>query len=440
MNIVNISRQMPDASDLDRLSAGRDRVVDLVRIVSLVVVIVGHSLMLTVVTDDGRISLGNTLAAVPVLQALTWVLQIMPLFFFAGAAAATYGWRSGTTPGQWLLGRAQRLLRPLVWYLAFAGSAVGALKLTGLDTAAGVTAGLSVQLLWFLGAYLLVLAVVPLLQHIATTCHLIVAVVCCLAAAGTVDAVRLTVGPAWLGYLNFLIVWMLPAIFGIAYAKRLVTRRWAAVVAAVALITDIVLVAVGPYELSMVTVPGQQLSNMSPPTLLLAGHAVTLCALVIALRGPLTRLTMRPRLWWWVAMGNRGAMTLYLWHLPVLAAIIAAGTVLGLERDPSNPTFVPAIIAETLMLVTLMIVVTAVLSPLENRRLRWWDATLECSAPAGRDFAMLLCLVIVAASLLLLAHDGILTGWYWIVVTVAAAIGARSLAVTRSPREVAPIS
>ncbi|MGW5525102.1 acyltransferase family protein [Gordonia sp. NPDC003950] len=440
MNSTNISRQMPDASDLDRLSAGRDRVVDLVRIVSLVVVIVGHSLMLTVVTDAGRISLGNTLAAVPDLQALTWVLQIMPLFFFAGAAAATYGWRSGTTPGQWLLGRAQRLLRPLVWYLAFAGSTVAILQLAGLDAAAGVTAGLSVQLLWFLGAYLLVLAVVPLLQQITTTRHLIVAVACCLAAIGTVDAVRLTVGPAWLGYLNFLIVWMLPAIFGVTYAKRLVTSRWAVVVAAIAFLADIVLVAVGPYELSMVTVPGQHLSNMSPPTLLLAGHAVTLGALVTALRGPLARLTMRPRLWWWVAMGNRGAMTLYLWHLPVLAAIIAGGIALGLERDPSSPTFVPTIIAETVVLVTLMIVVTAVLSPLENRRLPWWDATLERSASAGRDLAMLLCLVVVAASLLLLAHDGILIGWYWIAVAVAAAIGARSLAILRSPREFAPIS
>ena len=49
---------------------------------------------------------------------------------------------------------------------------------------------------------------------------------------------------------------------------------------------DILLVVVGPYEVSLVTVPGQQLSNMNPPSLLLAGHTIVLCAGAIALRGP----------------------------------------------------------------------------------------------------------------------------------------------------------
>ena len=43
----------------------------------------------------------------------------MPLFFLAGGAAGGYGWRAGTSWGTWLFSRAQRLCRPVFWYLAF---------------------------------------------------------------------------------------------------------------------------------------------------------------------------------------------------------------------------------------------------------------------------------------------------------------------------------
>ena len=57
--------------------------------VALVVVVVGHAVMAVVAWPGGIPTLGNLLAAFPWTQALTWVLQIMPLFFFAGGAAST---------------------------------------------------------------------------------------------------------------------------------------------------------------------------------------------------------------------------------------------------------------------------------------------------------------------------------------------------------------
>lgn len=241
-----------------------------------------------------------------------------------------------------------------------------------------------------------------------------------------VDTLRIAVGASsQLGYVNFLSVWIIPAILGVAYAKRLFTTVEAAVLGVTALVVDIALVALGPYEVSLVTVPRQQLSNMSPPSLLLAGHTVVLCTLVIGLRAPLARVASRPRVWWWVVLGNRGAMTLYLWHLPVLALIIGLSTVCGLHRDPHALFFWPTVLGTTTCLLALMIPVTGVLSVLENRPLPWWDAQIVGGWSTRRDALIVALLVVVGVATLLLAGSGIVAGWMWLVVGVAAAMGAR---------------
>ena len=65
--------------------ATRDRYVDLLRVVSLGVVVFGHWLMAVIVTGpDGAVRTTNLLTIVPSLQPLTWLLQVMPVFFFVG--------------------------------------------------------------------------------------------------------------------------------------------------------------------------------------------------------------------------------------------------------------------------------------------------------------------------------------------------------------------
>jgi hypothetical protein len=430
------SSRLPGARELAALSADRDRVIDLIRIVSLVVVVAGHSIMLTVDATGGSIRLGNTLGDVPILRPATWVLQVLPLFFFAGAAAATRGWSSRgldatPTAGQWLFARTQRLMRPLVWYLGAVVALLAALTLLGATAPADVVARLGVQLLWFLGAYLLVLAVVPLLQRMSSRRDVVVALVLCWGITAVVDAVRLDDGPAALGYLNFLTVWTIPAVLGVAYAKELLRPASALVAAAGALVIDLALVAWGPYEISLVTVPGQQLSNMSPPSLLLAGHAVVLCAGAITLRRALAAIVDRPRVWWWVAMGNRGAMTLYLWHLPVLAAIIGLGAIVGIDRaDVHSPSFPVIVATQTVLLLALMVPVVAMLSPGENRLLPWWDEPVARRGGRLRDSALLVLLAGLGVTVLMVARTGLTGGGLgWLAVGCGCAVGARWLVV-----------
>jgi hypothetical protein len=70
---------------------------------SLVGVVVGHTVMATSTLRDGVFISSNLLTASPVFQALTWVFQIMPLFFFAGVAASVDSWAPGTSWGNWMM-------------------------------------------------------------------------------------------------------------------------------------------------------------------------------------------------------------------------------------------------------------------------------------------------------------------------------------------------
>ena len=93
----------------------------------------------------------------------------MPLFFFAGAAASMASWRPGDSWGDWLMKRCTRLFRPVFYYLAFWAVALTVLRHVLPEHVYEPVAGVSIQLLWFLGAYVLVLAAMPLLCRITTT-------------------------------------------------------------------------------------------------------------------------------------------------------------------------------------------------------------------------------------------------------------------------------
>jgi hypothetical protein len=51
----------------------------------------------------------------------------------------------------------------------------------------------------------------------------------------------------------------------------------------------------GPYDVSLVGIQGQRIANMAPPSLLLAGHAIMMCAFVIAAAPAMNRWAQRPR-------------------------------------------------------------------------------------------------------------------------------------------------
>lgn len=421
---TRIFAAVPTARAAAQTPPDRDRVVDAARAAALLVVVAGHGIMAVVAWPDGVPVLGNLLAAFPWTQALTWLLQIMPLFFFAGGAANALSWdrHRGDGYASWVWGRGRRLLRPVWIYLGIMSVVAVAVTLLAQARTSEPLMLLTTQLLWFLGAYLIVTALTPWMRATGRVSGAL-AVLALVAAAGLVDALRFYLGaPDAVGLLNFVLVWAVPAYLGTLRARGVLgsSPRGALAAAAVAcVVLDAWLIRVGPWPVSMVGMPGEPVSNMAPPTVVLAIHSVVLALVLTLLDRPLRRLLARDAVWRPVTGVNLVAMTLYLWHLPVLIALTTLLHYLGLERpvrvaDDGWP--VPDgwgyAAGSVLFLAAYALAVWAVvrlLWPLEHAALPWWDSPTRARRPGAGAAAVVAGLATfgVGASTLVLSATGL---------------------------------
>ncbi|MBT2480524.1 acyltransferase [Streptomyces sp. ISL-94] len=315
--------------------AQRDRYIDLLRVASLGTVIGGHWLM-AAVSSDG---IGNLLALVPPLQLLTWGLQVMPVFFFVGGFSHALSYRSlaRRSDGRpvyaaFLRARLQRLLRPTLVFVLVWGAAALAVQLAGRG-AGGLTGAalrLVTQPLWFIGIYLAMVAFTPPLLKLHERWGW-GAFAALLAAAAAVDVLRFALALPYVEFLNFAFVWLAVHQLGFLRADGRIRTPAALGLAAAGLAGAVLLVAYGPYPLSMVGMPGEKVSNMAPPTLALLCHGMWLAGAVQLAARPATAWLRRPRVWRAVVAANGIAMTAFLWHLTAMLGVYGAQLALGLD-------------------------------------------------------------------------------------------------------------
>jgi fucose 4-O-acetylase-like acetyltransferase len=322
----------PRASDLARNTpASRDRYVDFLRLVSIIVVVLGHWLMAAVTWHGSTFHVGNVVEMTPGLWLATWVFQVMPIFFFVGGFSNFVTLdtleRKHEGAAEFIEQRVARLLRPVALLFAIWVPAALALQWAGFDARVLASATrLVCQPLWFIGVYLGITALAPCMRglhrlHRAATLGALIAL------AMVVDLARFGVGADAIGYFNVLFVWLLAQQLGFFYADgslaRLRPSRLLAI-AGGALASLAALVMFGPYPLSMVGLPGDRISNMSPPTLCLAALTVFQVAVAMLLRPAMQQQLARHRLWTAVVAGNGVIMTIYLWHLTAALLALAA--------------------------------------------------------------------------------------------------------------------
>ncbi|WP_256794491.1 acyltransferase [Terrabacter sp. Ter38] len=344
MSRTHLDAAARTASDIDAATpADRDRWVDTLRVGSLLVVVLGHWLMVAI-TPDGQIT--NALAVVPALQPLTWLLQVMPLFFLVGGVAHAHTLESlerrhPDTRGRYaafLRARATRLLRPTLAFLAVWVALGVVADLSGLTSRPGDAGRLArdalvmvPQLLWFVGIYLGACAFAPLMRDLHRRWALAV-VVALVVLACVVDLVRFGGGPELVGNLNFVLVWLALHQLGFAWRDGLLTtaRGWAMALLGFGAMG--LAVAFGPYPTSMVGLPGEAVSNMAPPTAALLAQGIGICGLAVVLRPGMARVLARPRVWRSVVLTGRVAMTTFLWHLTALMTVLVALRALGVVQ------------------------------------------------------------------------------------------------------------
>ncbi|MET9886599.1 acyltransferase [Streptomyces sp. NPDC006430] len=372
--------------------AARDRYVDLLRVASLGTVLFGHWLM-AAVSSDG---IGNLLALVPALQVLTWGLQIMPVFFFVGGFSHALSYRSLARRADgrpvyaaFLRARLQRLLRPtLVFVLVWTAGAL-ALQLAGGGHGRLSAAALRLvtQPLWFIGIYLAMVAFTPALLALHHRWGW-GAFALLVGAAATVDVLRFALAVPYVEFLDFAFVWLAVHQLGFLRADGRITRP--GLLAAAGLVGAALLVAYGPYPLSMVGMPGEKVSNMAPPTLALLCHGTWLVGAVELFRGPAAGWLARPRVWRGVVAANGIAMTAFLWHLTAMLAVYAAQLALGIALpEPASAAWWAQVPLRLLAAAGL----TAVLVTLFRR----FEAPARSAAESGSGpraaFGITLCLL-----------------------------------------------
>jgi hypothetical protein len=154
-----------------------------------------------------------------------------------------------------------------------------------------------------------------------------------------------------------------------------------------------------------------------------------MCAFAIVAAPAIARWARRPRVWWLAAIGNSGAMTLYLWHIPALLAMHLVFDYLGHPRyDAETAGFVALSILQLVIMVVLVATIFVALRPLENNPLPLWDGGFV-SAPGSRSAAVGALLCVAGAATLTSVGWGLKDqGLYCVALMLAALVAARFLA------------
>jgi fucose 4-O-acetylase-like acetyltransferase len=300
----------------------RDRYLDLLRGLSIAVVVIGHWLLPVLWLDDGHLRAETLLTAAPAVGWITWIVQVMPLFFLVGGVVNVRSWRAARADrvsyATWVARRAARLLRPttvLVW--AWVVLASGALAI-GVDRSLILLGARNALVpLWFLAVYLLMIAALPVLLAAYTRWGAAV-VPALVVGAGLVDAATLA-GVPLIEFVNYPLVWAVPTVLGFAWADgRLEGRRVRIGLPLAALAGLVAAVTVLGYPITLVGVADAGGPRV-PATLALLGLAQA--GVALAARRPATAWLQRPGPWAAVVRLNTVAMTVYLWHLTVMVLV-----------------------------------------------------------------------------------------------------------------------
>ncbi|MFH1331649.1 MAG: acyltransferase family protein, partial [Actinomycetota bacterium] len=310
----------------------RDRFIDLLRVGCIAVVVLGHWATTTAVWEPDRVLSVNALAEIPGTRISTWLMQVMPLVFFAGGFANSRARRRSHGYLSYLDGRLGRLLLPTGIFLGVWLSLGIAAEVVDPGSAGKARAAEVAALpLWFLGIYLVAVALAPAMEGLHRRAGLWAAAGLA-AAVGVVDLVSIGLGVEGLGGVNYAFQWLFAHQLGFAYADGTLQRwgrRGAAFLTAVGLAALVLLTTVGGYPVSLVGVPGQERSNAQPPSLAMVALTLWLVGLALLLQPAGERWMNHPGVRRLVGRVHAVLLTAFLWHVTAITLGAAVARAAG---------------------------------------------------------------------------------------------------------------
>jgi hypothetical protein len=312
----------------------RNRVVDMWRIGALLTVVFGHWLAASVwVRADSSVTVMNTLEWIPYAEWATWLVQVMPIFFFVGgyANAAALSKRS-LNRRSWITNRFRRLYAPavpviVVWtFLAFVLR-----PYVDSDLLYATVLNATIPL-WFLAVYLTLIGFAPISYALWNRWGMATVAVL-VAGAIAVDIAHIYLGIGWIAWLNLAFVWGAVHQLGYWWHTRKVSdtslpHKTAIAISVVSLTLLIGVTWAGFYPVSMLDIPGSSQDNVTPPTAAILLLSLVQIGIILATALQVERFAFRPRAWRMVVGASGLMMTIYVWHLTALNLAFAGGAFL----------------------------------------------------------------------------------------------------------------
>jgi hypothetical protein len=313
--------------------ASRNRIVDFWRVVAILTVMFGHWLAASIwLKPDGEIALLNSLEWIPYAGWVTWIFQVMPIFFLAGGYANARGLgkveRGEQLRRDWITARVRRMFTPvipllLVWVLLII------VMRTFVPPDVVYAGAMSATIpLWFLAVYLTLTALAPF-SHKWWRRSGPITILVLAAAAIAIDVARFVFDLPGIGWVNFLIVWGTVHQIGYWWSARDATddtstlSGWMMFGGALALLVTITWL--GWYPVAMVGVPGEAVTNFAPPTFAMAVLGPIQLGIIWGTQPAVRRFTASARAWHGVVATSGVIMTIYLWHLSAMSLVATAG-------------------------------------------------------------------------------------------------------------------
>ena len=279
----------------------RNRYVDFLRAVSILFVVVGHWLIATLYYVDGDMVPGHLLESRPGMHWVTWIFQVMPIFFIVGgysnAVSLESARRKGVDYAGWLAARLHRLVAPLLIVLVVWAAFAVVLNVAEVP-------GKTIQFVsrasliptWFLAIYIMVVILAPVAYQLWRRFGFL-SFWMFVALAALTDVAFFAADLEWLGWTNYFWVWLAVHQLGFAWRdERIGGAGMLLINAAIAFIVLYLLTFKGPYPLAMVSSPDEGISNTLPPKVTLLVLGLAQFGVLLALEGPMRRVLSRVRL------------------------------------------------------------------------------------------------------------------------------------------------
>ncbi len=365
----------------EKTPAERNKYVDFLRAVSILFVITGHWLIATATYQNGSLTTGDLLSIQPQTRWLTWLFQVMPIFFivggYANAVSLDSARRKAVDYAGWLAARLNRLVTPvLLLLLAWAGIALVMGFCGARRPVIQFASQASLIPIWFLAIYIMVVILAPLTRS-AWRRWGFLSFWAFVGVAALVDLAFFTTRMQWLGWTNYFWVWLAVHQLGYAwYDGCFGGPKQLLVISLLGLVALVLMIFWGPYPLAMAGSPGEGVSNTLPPKVPLLALGIFQFGLLLSIERPMRRLLQRLNLWTATVLVNSMIMTIYLWHITVMIVIVGLAYLaggIGLTPEPGTPVWWLSRPVWLLVLYAFLLPIALLISPVERR-----------SLPAGR--------------------------------------------------------